>query len=118
MSLSLSALVQAVGSRLPAVSATLQAVCTAPGGHVLHFWASVAHGPDCGCACGAAAAAAVAVVVAVAVAVEVAVEAADGADDGESLELLLQGPAMTAMPSKTIIFMGAILRHLEVFQGS
>ncbi len=37
MSLSFNAFVQAIGSSLPAFSAMVQALCTAPGGHVGHF---------------------------------------------------------------------------------
>jgi len=115
MSLSLSALVHATGSSLPALTAMLHAVCTAPGGHVLHFWASSAHAPDVGPACGAVAA--TAVIVTVAVAVGVAVEADGVAEDDESPELLLH-PARTTPNSKTVTFMGAVLRHSRGFQGS
>ncbi len=60
----------------------------------------------------ALAATAVIVIVAVAVAVAgAAVEGDGGAEDDESPELLLQDPARRAPKSKTVTFMGAILRH-------
>jgi len=119
MSLSFSAFVHAIGSSLPAFTAMVQARCTAPGGHVAHFWASSEHAPDCGPGCGALAATAVIVIVAVAVAVAGAAVAVDGgAEDDESPELLLQAPARTAPTSMSIIFMRAILRQSRGFQGS
>ena len=119
MSLSFSAFVHAIGSSLPALTAMLQALCTAPGGHVLHFCASSEHAPDVGPGCGAVAATAVIVTVAVAVAVAaVAVEADDGAGEGESPELLLQAPARKAPTSTTTSFLGRILRQSRAFRGS
>jgi hypothetical protein len=118
-----SAFVHMLGSILPVFTAMVQALSArVPGGHFLHFSASVAQSPCGGPGSGAVApAGGVIVIVAVAVAVvavAVAVEADGGAEDRESPELLLQAPAREAPTSTTTSFMGGILRQLRGFHGS